>query len=164
MPVVTVLYLLALVGMESHGVWLITLYDDPVSLARAGAVLGQRPCHSRGWQAPGVAGATEGWGFPRLLGYLMAIAVGCGCLPPSPLLPKRLLPACAFGGEPEPLSHLPGGDVKVFLICALFSVCARWVAAWRTFPRPQVHGENCSSSGRSLPAPLHQQVHGPTSA
>lgn len=80
MPVVTVLYLLALVGMGAMGVWLLTLYDDP-RLPLPGRVL-----YWANALLPlaGVAGSLvwlvrrKAWGFPRLLGYLMAIAVGCG--------------------------------------------------------------------------------------
>lgn len=152
MPVVTVLYLLALVGMGAMGVWLITLYDDP-RLPLPGRVL-----YWANALLPlaGVAGSLvwlvrrKAWGFPRLLGYLMAIAVGCGlfaALTPS-FRSAYFLPLSAENLNLY-LTFLVG-DV-VFLICALFYLCARWVAAWKArSPAHKYTGENLFFFGQIL--------------
>lgn len=152
MPVVTVLYLLALVGMGAMGVWLLTLYDDP-RLPLPGRVL-----YWANALLPlaGVAGSLvwlvrrKAWGFPRLLGYLMAIAVGCGlfaALTPS-FRSAYFLPLSAENLNLY-LTFLVG-DV-VFLICALFYLCARWVAAWKDrSPAHRYTGENLFFFGQIL--------------
>lgn len=149
---VTVLYLLALVGMGAMGVWLITLYDDP-RLPLPGRVL-----YWANALLPlaGVAGSLvwlvrrKAWGFPRLLGYLMAIAVGCGlfaALTPS-FRSAYFLPLSAENLNLY-LTFLVG-DV-VFLICALFYLCARWVAAWKDrSPAHRYTGENLFFFGQIL--------------
>ena len=152
MPAVTVLYLLALAGMGAMGVWLLSLYDAP-RLPLPGRVLY--------WgnailPLAGVAGSLvwlvrrKAWGFPRLLGYLMAIAVGCGlfaALTPS-FRSAYFLPLSAENLNLY-LTFLVG-DV-VFLICSLFYLCARWVAAWKDrSPAHRYTGENLFFFGQIL--------------
>ena len=152
MPVVTVLYLLALVGMGAMGVWLLTLYDDP-RLPLPGRVLYwvKRPAPPGGGGGqPGVAGAAEGLGLSPAAGYLMAIAVGCGlfaALTPS-FRSAYFLPLSAENLNLY-LTFLVG-DV-VFLICSLFYLCARWVAAWKDrSPAHRYTGENLFFFGQIL--------------
>ena len=152
MPAVTVLYLLALAGMGAMGVWLLSLYDSP-RLPLPGRVLY--------WgnallPLAGVAGGLlwlarrRVWGFPRLLGYLMAVAVGCGLFAAlTPALRRAYFLPLSAENLNLYLTFLVV-DV-VFLICALFYLCGRWVGAWKgRSPAHRYAGENLFFFGQIL--------------
>ena len=139
---------------------------SPPPLARAGAVLGQRPAPPGGGGGqPGVAGAAEGLGLSPAAGvpdgHRRGVRPVCR---PHPLLPKRLLPT-PFGGEPEPLPHLPGGGCGLPHLRPVLPVRPVGCRLEGPFPCPQVHGgRTCSSSDRSSPSSAPPASPWPSSA
>ncbi len=133
------------------GVWLITLYDDP-RLPLPGRVLywANALLPWQGWQAAwcgwcgGRPGAFPGAGVPD--GHRRGVRPVCRPHPSfrsAYFLPSRRENLNLY------LTFLVG-DV-VFLICALFYLCARWVAAWKACsPAHKYTGENLFFFGQIL--------------
>ena len=152
MSVVTILYLVALAGMGAMSLWHFTLYYDP-RLPLPGRVL-----YIANFLFPftGVAGSLvwllrrSAWGFVRFLVFLLVMSGGSAlfaALTPS-FRAAYLLPI-----SPENLNLYLFFLVLdiVFLICALFYLCSRWIAAWKErTPTHKYTGENLFFFGQIL--------------